>query len=192
MAQASYPVLGQALPIELANTRYFRAGEVHEGLRTVADARDFARINAGSLTVPLGRLDEGARAALVEMRGPVREVLLALVERRPPRRDAIATLNDAASRRPVHLELRWSSGASPAVSRRHKATVPVAALVRAEVAEATMLFAESAEAEQLRACPAPGCIGFFVQQHARQEWCSIACGNRARNARFHELRRRRA
>lgn len=189
---ATYPALGQSLPIELANTRFFRGGEVHEGLRTVADARDFARLNADLLTAPVSQVDESVRAALVELREPVREVLAALVERRPARRDALAALNKAAARRPAHLEMRWAAGATPVVDRRQDRSLRSADVVRADVAEATMLFAESDEVEQLRACPAPGCLGFFVQQHARQEWCSVACGNRARNARFHELRRRKA
>jgi len=41
----------------------------------------------------------------------------------------------------------------------------------------------------LRACRAPGCILFFVQNHARREWCSAECGNRARVAR-HSRRQR--
>ncbi|MFJ9951114.1 CGNR zinc finger domain-containing protein [Kitasatospora sp. NPDC091207] len=35
----------------------------------------------------------------------------------------------------------------------------------------------------MRACPAPGCILFFLQQHARRAWCSTACGTRVRVAR---------
>ncbi len=35
----------------------------------------------------------------------------------------------------------------------------------------------------LRICDAPGCGMFYVRSHRRQEWCSPACGNRARVAR---------
>jgi predicted RNA-binding Zn ribbon-like protein len=38
----------------------------------------------------------------------------------------------------------------------------------------------------LRACHAPGCVLFFVKDHPRREWCSTACGNRARAARHYE------
>lgn len=37
----------------------------------------------------------------------------------------------------------------------------------------------------LRACPAPGCVLYFVQDHPRREWCSDGCGNRARAARYY-------
>jgi predicted RNA-binding Zn ribbon-like protein len=46
-------------------------------------------------------------------------------------------------------------------------------------------------AGDLRACGAPGCILLFVKDHPRREWCSNACGNRARQARHYERVRRR-
>jgi predicted RNA-binding Zn ribbon-like protein len=46
------------------------------------------------------------------------------------------------------------------------------------------------EPEQpLRACYAPGCVLYFVQNHARREWCSPECGNRARAARHYARHR---
>jgi predicted RNA-binding Zn ribbon-like protein len=39
---------------------------------------------------------------------------------------------------------------------------------------------------KLRACHAPGCVLYFVKNHPRREWCSDACGNRARAARHYE------
>jgi predicted RNA-binding Zn ribbon-like protein len=42
----------------------------------------------------------------------------------------------------------------------------------------------------LRVCGAPGCILLFVKDHPRREWCSNACGNRARQARHYERSRR--
>jgi predicted RNA-binding Zn ribbon-like protein len=41
----------------------------------------------------------------------------------------------------------------------------------------------------LRACYAPGCVLYFVQHHARREWCSPECGNRARAARHYARHR---
>jgi predicted RNA-binding Zn ribbon-like protein len=42
------------------------------------------------------------------------------------------------------------------------------------------------DAAKLRACHAPGCVLYFVKTHPRREWCSIACGNRARAARHYD------
>jgi predicted RNA-binding Zn ribbon-like protein len=41
-------------------------------------------------------------------------------------------------------------------------------------------------AVRLRACNAPGCVLYFVKTHPRREWCSEACGNRARAARHYQ------
>jgi predicted RNA-binding Zn ribbon-like protein len=37
----------------------------------------------------------------------------------------------------------------------------------------------------LNACHAPGCVLYFIKDHPRREWCSTACGNRARAARHY-------
>jgi predicted RNA-binding Zn ribbon-like protein len=43
--------------------------------------------------------------------------------------------------------------------------------------------------EQLRACPGPNCILYFLTD-GRREWCSKQCGNRARAARHYAKNRR--
>jgi predicted RNA-binding Zn ribbon-like protein len=54
----------------------------------------------------------------------------------------------------------------------------------AEVAEQSIHLLGD-EAYKLRACYAPGCVLYFVTSHPRREWCSVACGNRARAARHY-------
>jgi predicted RNA-binding Zn ribbon-like protein len=41
----------------------------------------------------------------------------------------------------------------------------------------------------LRACHAPGCVLYFTRDHPRRQWCSVACGNRARAARHYQRHR---
>ena len=41
----------------------------------------------------------------------------------------------------------------------------------------------------LRACHGPRCVLYFVQDHPRREWCSAACGDRARAARYYRRHR---
>lgn len=40
--------------------------------------------------------------------------------------------------------------------------------------------------ELIRACNAPGCVLYFMQDHPRRNWCGDACGNRARAARHYQ------
>jgi predicted RNA-binding Zn ribbon-like protein len=65
---------------------------------------------------------------------------------------------------------------------------PLAAL-SAVAASAVELF--GASDDRLRACPAPGCVLYFVKDHQRREWCSAACGNRARARRHYDRHRSR-
>ncbi|TXN31118.1 CGNR zinc finger domain-containing protein [Lacisediminihabitans profunda] len=106
---------------------------------------------------------------------PAAESAVASVE------DATRAVNEAVRERSVprlrlnegHLELAATPAGSPVVAGL------------AEVAsEAQQLLGENGS--QLRACYAPGCVLYFVKTHPRREWCSVACGNRARAARHYQ------
>ena len=66
---------------------------------------------------------------------------------------------------------------------------PVTRALTAVASEAIELFT-GADSPQLRACQAPGCVLYFLRDHPRREWCSTACGNRARAARHYRRHRR--
>lgn len=65
---------------------------------------------------------------------------------------------------------------------------PVSTALADVAAQAITLFTDPA-ASPMRACMAPGCVLYFVQDHPRREWCSTACGNRARAARHYSRHR---
>lgn len=65
---------------------------------------------------------------------------------------------------------------------------PVAAELSRVAAAAVDLFGGEHGA-QLRACHASGCVLYFLRSHPRREWCSVACGNRARAARHYQRTR---
>jgi predicted RNA-binding Zn ribbon-like protein len=66
----------------------------------------------------------------------------------------------------------------------HAAKLPPYALVSQIAEEAVSLFADPRQ-PHLRACLAPSCVLYFTKTHPRREWCSPACGNRARVARHY-------
>jgi len=84
------------------------------------------------------------------------------------------SLGDRPSGRLEHTGAgwRWDTGTSTV---RHA----LAELAR----EGSLLFAQPDH--PVRACRAPGCVLYFIQQHGRREWCSPECGNRARAARHY-------
>jgi predicted RNA-binding Zn ribbon-like protein len=96
-------------------------------------------------------------------------------------RDAIATVNAAARELPApQLELR--DGRLEATARASAS--PVLAAI-AQIAADTIELVTGGAADGLRACNAPGCVLYFIKTHPRREWCSVACGNRARAARHY-------
>jgi predicted RNA-binding Zn ribbon-like protein len=73
---------------------------------------------------------------------------------------------------------RLGVGTQPGVS-------PVTAGLAGVAEDAIQLLAGD-DAASLRACYAPGCVLYFVKTHPRRQWCSVACGNRARAARHYQ------
>ena len=97
---------------------------------------------------------------------------------------SVDVLNAAAARLPA-AQLRIENNA---FRRATPNPAAVLAALAGVATEAVDLFGGT-DADKLRACQAPGCVLYFVKTHPRREWCSIACGNRARAARHYHRRR---
>lgn len=72
------------------------------------------------------------------------------------------------------------------LARTVQAKVSPVTVGLAAVADQAIKLLGGDDARKLRACDAPGCVLYFVKTHPRREWCSIACGNRARAARHYQ------
>jgi predicted RNA-binding Zn ribbon-like protein len=81
--------------------------------------------------------------------------------------------------------LVWVEGASPRAVA-HTAHPLVALALARLAAEAVDLLARPST---LGVCEAPGCVLYFVRDRPRRQWCSAACGNRARVARHYRRHR---
>lgn len=156
-------------------------------LRAVAD-----RICAEAGT-DQGQLDEDSLRPAARMLRELRDSLRLLAaeatkDLRPPavaqeltRPEAIATLNALAA---VWPELVWPEGRRP--SRAYRVHGTVGALAVGLIAHQGVELLTGPGRDKLRPCLAPNCLLFFVKDHARREWCSPGCGNRARVARHYE------
>jgi predicted RNA-binding Zn ribbon-like protein len=177
------PLRDEPLAIELYNTLYASGGEGVDGLATEESAR--AWLDALSHRLPpggSGRLP--TRAELVDLREPVRRALHAALEGEMPSRSSLELINGAsvgAPRSPVALWRR----AEPPVADVHLHGASRAEVVLAGLAVSAIELLTGPAGEALRACGAPGCVLLFLKDHPRREWCSTACGNRARQARHY-------
>ena len=112
--------------------------------------------------------------------------------RLPDAGTALARLNAAGARVPVAHRLDWPADGTPTAGYAAAGEHTRADLLAAALARAAVAFLAGPDRVRLRACPAPRCVRYFVQAHARQEWCKPSCGNRARVARHHARRREEA
>lgn len=195
------PLLGEPLPVELMNTVWADRDGVHDSL---LGPDGLARwLGAVGPRLPAGPAPEDApdpEPALVGQFRQLRDALrrLAAVATGDPRPyaasptaepatavdAAVEAVNRACAFAPVWSQLSWPDGGAPARTGRCAHSRGAAAL-SAIAEEAVLLFAGPDRAE-LRACRAPGCVLYFVRAHPRREWCSAACGNRARVARHYQ------
>lgn len=195
-AETAAVLLGEPLPVELMNTEVQqRDGAVVDALRTDAGVMAWLGAVAGRIEAETGVVlagsaeDEGRAAArLRALRAALRRLAMdATDDIRPAtggtagtRAEALATLNGLATAWP---ELAWPPDGLPRhVIRAAGSPLDVAVALLAH--QGVTLFAGERR-ERLRACLAPNCSLFFVKEHSRREWCSPACGNRARVARHY-------
>ena len=97
---------------------------------------------------------------------------------------AIEVVNRACAQAPGWSRLTWPEGGAPARATR-SSHAPAATALSVIAEQAARLFA-GPDRVDLRACRAPGCVLYFLRTHPRREWCSPACGNRARVARHYQ------
>ena len=135
----------------------------------------------------VGRCGFDDAAALRELRGAVREVLLARIEERTPDQSAVGVVNQAAAAAPSAPGLEWAAGGP--VQVRQRAGARGIALARALLAADAIELLVGEDHADLRACAAPGCIRLLLRDHPRRQWCSIRCGDRVRASRYYHRHR---
>jgi predicted RNA-binding Zn ribbon-like protein len=163
------------LAIDLANTLALQRGGATADL--LADPDVLTRWLRGA-----GGPDEVGGRRLRALREHVLALLAAAVQRRPLPRPAVTAVNRAGAAAPAVVQLE----ADELVVRYH-ASPPEAFL--ADVASSAIALVGGPGRDRLRRCGAPACGRWFLASRPRQTWCSAACGNRARLARFHQRHR---
>jgi predicted RNA-binding Zn ribbon-like protein len=187
LADGGAPLLGEPLPLELGNATYAARGVLRDGLTTPAHLgawlRDVrSRLSTRLTDAQLLACTAEDLATARDLRDCIRALADAAVHGTRPAPSNVAALNAHVRAAPRWRELSWRS--EPVATERSTAP-PVRQALGEIAAEAVNLFS-GPDREQIRACPAPGCVLYFLRQHARREWCSATCGNRVRAARHYD------
>jgi predicted RNA-binding Zn ribbon-like protein len=173
---------GEPAPVRLMNTVWADRSGVHEALTDVDDLRLFLR----TVGVDPDEVTAGDLAAARRLRDALRRLAADVTGDDRPR--AATALGEAGAVAAVNAALA-------ALPRPRLRRGPIGWVLGADggggVAAALAALAEEGAAlvvdpdRPLGACHAPGCVLYFVRDHPRREWCSVACGNRARAARHY-------
>jgi predicted RNA-binding Zn ribbon-like protein len=189
LLEENLPVLGEPVPIELANTRYRDGGESIEFLASpgLVSAWFDASPTATQIRRPERWTDAGRRR-LIEVRDAADELLRALIDGRAADASSLERLNAAAALMPRRAELVWSPLEGPErVERSDVADDTDAAL--GELAIATIDLLGGPEGQLLRICANDDCEMLFLKHHHRRRWCHNSCGHRHRQAAYYRAHR---
>ena len=119
---------------------------------------------------------------LQALRKHVGALLVAAVQQRSLPAAAVTAVNRTGAAAPAVAQLEADE-----LVIRYSASPSDAFL--ADVATSAITLVGGPGRDRLRRCGAPGCGRWFLASRQRQRWCSPACGNRARLARFHQRHR---
>ncbi|WP_412542884.1 CGNR zinc finger domain-containing protein [Longispora sp. K20-0274] len=189
---ATWVLPDEPVPIRLMNTVWADRHGVHDALTSRDDLRAWlAHTGLGPAGTAVTDGDVTAHRAL---RDALRRLAALLTDDTRPAAAsattdldrAVADVNAAAATSPPVPGLRLRDGT---LHRTDTTTGPTPAAALSTVATAAVDLLTSATARDLRACHAPGCVLYFLKDHPRREWCSTACGNRARAARHYRKHR---
>ncbi|MFJ2738523.1 CGNR zinc finger domain-containing protein [Streptomyces sp. NPDC087440] len=196
------PLTGEPLPLDLVNTTFIRGGVRGQLLDALGEPGDLDRwlaLHRGGFSDDLARYladpppaGDVHLARFVELRHALRGLAGARARRRTPGVRDVQVVNAA-----VRLASRWSElDAFPAADARSALDArsafvavprwpepdPLLVALGEVAAQGVRLFTGE-DAEKIRACPAPGCVLYFLKVPVRREWCTVSCGNRVRVAR---------
>ncbi|MFC0865463.1 CGNR zinc finger domain-containing protein [Sphaerimonospora cavernae] len=187
-AEGVPPVRGEPLALEFANTLYAEHGVLREGIGSPGELRRWLEACRDRFAVALdGDCLEHIKGADVRfftlLRDAVRGLLQAYVDGSIPSPWDVAQLNRASSMNCLWMLLEWAPGDRPTALVAGVASPLLG--VQAELAQSAIKLLTGDTGSAVRRCSAPGCVLFFDHTRSRREWCSTACGNRARAARHY-------
>jgi predicted RNA-binding Zn ribbon-like protein len=176
-----FPLIGEPLPVEFANSLYLGEGDSIDFLATSGLTRMWFDLAIAGATFP-EKVHRANLDAIRELRNAVHLVLRGLANDRNPAPDDLDVMNRYSARSPQFLRVTWRDGA-PAVTVERTGTALDALLAR--IANETIDLVGGPKRLLLRQCSGPGCSMLFVQNHHKRRWCHQSCGHRSRQARYY-------
>jgi predicted RNA-binding Zn ribbon-like protein len=185
------PLIGDSPALDLVGTHHAVRGKPQEAIGSAEELTAWIGQVAPRLALA-GTAARGAAAAAADvqrfhdLRAAVRTLAGNLTSGEQPDREAMAVINAAAELAPSWPRVSLTPGGR--LVRQVRTAASGIDAVLASLADDAAEILTGERAPLLRACHAPGCTLFFLKNHPRREWCSPACGTRARAARAYRKR----
>ena len=179
---AGFPVGGEPLAVDLADTVVTVGPEPHDLLTDDAVCERFWTLHAGVLPDGWAAPDLGATR---QLRDAVRALLDAAQQERPFSSEDLASLNRFSGRTSVSRSLIAGAEGLTLHERWHTHD-PADLALSAAARSAIELLADPEQRARLRRCASPSCSMLFVGGDRRRRFCTPnICGNRDRVARHY-------
>jgi predicted RNA-binding Zn ribbon-like protein len=183
------PILGEPLPVELANTLFARRGHEYDGLESPEDLSAWLRALGDRLsTIGGAERFEGITTGDVDVARSLRGALRTLIAGQVGGATADSRASDTVSRvaRGAPHWREFEPGGELTGVVRTRARPVIAAL--GQIADEAIVLLSGPDAARLRSCAAPGCIRYFRKDHPRRSCCTPRCSDRVRAARHYARR----
>ncbi len=181
-----FPLLGEPLPVEFANSLYLAAGRTIDFLATVTLTKTWFDLAATGIDMP-NTVRRADAESIRELRNTIHAILGDLAAGRTAAADTVDVLNQYAARAPWFLRLGWDDAHEPEATRQH--TVGGIDALLGRIATETIDLVTGPTRLLLRQCNGPGCAMLFVKNHHRRRWCHQSCGHRARQANYYRRKK---
>lgn len=175
--------LGNNLAVDFVNTELQSRGEAIDLLQNNSDL--VAWVEAADLTLNDPLTGDGITAAKA-LRLSLRDLFQARMDKRPPKKISLKTVNQHLARYAEHKVLLLEKGEYALLPDKNAANI---SSVLAYLAYDAATLLASPQAAQLKRCSNPDCILLFVDVSRSQQrrWCSMdTCGNRAKVAKYYQ------
>ena len=185
--EIDYPVLGEPVVIEFANTLYRYQDQTIDFLESPALIVGWfaASPTATVLTRP-ATFSQPMVDRLGALRDAVHAVIAALIDGASPGRGALTIINEHAVAGARRASLGWTE-AGP--QRREHTTASGMNALLGRLALDCIELVTGPHATAVRRCDAADCPMFFVKDHSRRRWCHNGCGHRDRQSRYYMRRK---
>ncbi|TAM87851.1 MAG: hypothetical protein EPN41_07045 [Candidimonas sp.] len=179
-----FPLLGEPLALDLANTRICRQGTVVDLLRNASGLTSWLRAERERL-VWRGRATAEDFTAVATLRDTIDALLHAKCASATTPQAAVDALNRILTKPVPDQYLTWNAAGPKRAMASGSSAVRRQLLLHTLACDALEVLT-GRDAPRLRKCRQPGCRLLFIAHNPRRLWCSgTSCGNRARVARHY-------